>query len=273
MSNALTVTPSQSLITEEDMKILRNTKFKGFSDGEVAYCAKIATMLNLSPFLNQIHFVRRMGKDGTASISAQVGIDGFRLAAQRAGGYAGQDEPAFTYHVDDAKQAEPEKATVVVYKIVQGLRCAFTGSARWSEYYPGKNHIWDKMQHTMLAKCAEALALRKAFPAELSGVYANEEMHQADNRPPSIRPEAPGPEDGFSRPMHLPYLITNGTYARKMFREIDLNELREYHDRQEAAIHSGKKIAPAWWDEFSREAVKYIAGVENETNQEGDSDF
>jgi hypothetical protein len=70
-----------------------------------------------------------------------------------------------------------------VYKLVGGLRCAFSSSARWKEYCQEASPMWKKMPFLMLAKCAEALALRKAFPAELSGVYTHEEMMQADTEP------------------------------------------------------------------------------------------
>ena len=65
--------------------------------------------------------------------------------------------------------------------MVAGVVGNFTATARWSEYYPGKSQgfMWDKMPHTMLGKCAEALALRKAFPSQLSGLYTGDEMAQA----------------------------------------------------------------------------------------------
>jgi phage recombination protein Bet len=167
---------SKALLTEEDIKILRDTKFRKFEDHEIAYASKICTLLRLNPLLNQIHFVKRKNKDGTYSITAQVGIDGFRLTAMRAGGYAGSDEPVFETSLDKKK---PLKATVTVYRIVEGQKCSFTASARWDEYTTGEQ-MWQRMPFNQLAKCAEALALRKAFPAELSALRTDEEMDQAD---------------------------------------------------------------------------------------------
>jgi hypothetical protein len=88
---------------------------------------------------------------------------------------AGSDDAAFT---DDGHGLA---ASVSVYRMTQGQRFAYTATARWSEYCPpsGQDHMWQKMPHTMLAKCAEALALRKAFPRQLAGLYASEEMEQA----------------------------------------------------------------------------------------------
>jgi phage recombination protein Bet len=183
VGTAVAVAPPgpKSLLSPEDLTILKRGKFKNFTDDEIEHAAKICDALSLNPFLNQIHFVKRRNKDGTYSVTAQTGIDGFRLHAQRAGGYAGNDEPVFEYAPNDQLRDRPIKATVTVYRIVGGHKCGFTASARWKEYYPGPGQgLWDKMPHNQLAKCAEALALRKAFPAELSALRTDEEMDQAD---------------------------------------------------------------------------------------------
>ena len=218
--NQLTTTAPKALLTPGEIETLRNSKFKGFTAPEIKYCVAVINQLNLSPFLNQNHFVKRIFKDGTAVISVQVGIDGFRLHAQRAGGYAGSDEPVYEYN----DKNEVTKATVAVYKIVQGVRCPFTAAARWDEYYPGQgpnSRMWDKMPHNQLAKCAEALALRKAFPAELSSLYAEEEMHKDRDPKPYGQPTAADGLIGHERAD----MITGGSYARKRVGELTLDEL------------------------------------------------
>lgn len=178
------VLKSSGLIGSDEVRILKDSLFKGFTDPEVNYCVAISNQLNLSPLLKQIHFVKR----GT-SVVAQVGIDGFRLTAQRAGGYAGSLDAVFEFGSD---KKQPIKASVTVFKMVEGQKCEFTASARWDEYFPGEKQgtMWRKMPATMLAKCAEALALRKAFPAELSALRSDEEMQQADGPSKADRVQA-----------------------------------------------------------------------------------
>lgn len=149
---------------------------------------EIAKRRGLPPEEKQIYLVNYGG-----TWIVQTAIDGYRAIAERSGRYAGSSDPVF---VED--NPYPFKATITVKKAMDGGAIAeFSASAFWAEYYPGDGNrgiMWRKMPHTMLAKCAEALALRKAFPADLSGIYTNEEMHQADNghpEPTTIREQAP----------------------------------------------------------------------------------
>jgi len=129
---------------------------------------------DLSPFKRQIYLQLRTVND-EPSYSVELGIDGLRGIAEKTGNYAGSDDAVFEY--DKANQVQ--KATVTVWKIVKNIRCPFTASARWTEYCPPDKRafMWRKMPHGQLAKCAEALALRKAFP-NLGGFYISEEMDQ-----------------------------------------------------------------------------------------------
>lgn len=131
---------------------------------------------DLSPFKRQIYLqVRNVNEE--PSYSVELGIDGLRAIADRTGKYAGSDDANFEYEGGSMVK----KATVTVYKIVEGIRCPFTASARWAEYCPStekRAFMWRKMPHGQLAKCAEALALRKGFP-NLGGYYISEEMDQA----------------------------------------------------------------------------------------------
>jgi phage recombination protein Bet len=175
----------------EQIELVKRTVAKGATDDELALFLYTCKRTGLDPLAKQIHCVKRNGKNGP-QVTFQTAIDGYRLVADRTGKYAGNDDPIFKGGPD-----HPDEATVSVFKIVNGERCHFAATARWSEYFPGESQgfMWKKMPYLMLGKCAEALALRKAFPAELSGVYTDEEMHQADNLTIDTKAEPPeGPK-------------------------------------------------------------------------------
>jgi len=167
-------------IGNEKMELIKQTVAKGTTDLEFNLFLHACKRTGLDPLMKQIYAIKRLNrKTNKEEMSIQTGIDGYRLIADRTGGYAGSDEP--TYIIAEDKL--PDVASVTVYKLVGGIRCPFSSSARWAEYYSDSSPMWKKMPFLMLGKCAEALALRKAFPAELSGVYTHEEMNQADNEP------------------------------------------------------------------------------------------
>lgn len=162
----------------EQINLIKQTVAKGVTDLELKLFLYQAQRTGLDPLSKQIHAIKRWNKGlNRDEMAIQTGIDGYRLIADRTGQYAGSDDPLF----EESNTGDLIKATVTVWKLVNGVRCAFSASARWSEYYPGdkQGFMWHSKPFLMLGKCAEALALRKAFPQELSGVYTHEEMQQA----------------------------------------------------------------------------------------------
>jgi len=172
--------------TNEQIALLKRTIAPGIPDDELSLALYDARRRGLDVLAGQMHLVPRKS-DGRVKWTRQVSIDGYRLLAARTGEYAGSDDATFrgtiSITLDDRSTVAvvPEMATVTVWRFVQGQRCPFTASARWREYYPGSRQgvLWHRMPHGQLAKVTEALALRKAFPAELSGLYTDDEMEQA----------------------------------------------------------------------------------------------
>lgn len=171
MSNLVLKTPSE-IIDSEQLEILKNQYSRDLNELEFRAFIHVCRSTNLDPLRKQIYAVKRDGK-----MVVQTGIDGFRAIAFRTQQYAGRDETQFDYDKDKLIRAK-----VTVYKLLGGLRCPFTATANWDEYYPGEKlgFMWRKMPEVMLGKCAEAQALRMAFPEELSGLYSDTEMQQAD---------------------------------------------------------------------------------------------
>lgn len=170
----------------EQEAMIRDMYMSGATPLEAAVLLEIAKSRRLDPLKKQIHFVKRKGYDGEPDKwTAQVAIDGFRSIANDTGLYDGQDEPEIIYDADGYVIA----AKVRVYR--RDIGRAFVGNAHFSEYCQVKSNgdatkMWAKMPRTMIAKCAEALALRKAFPEELGGLYTSDEMGQAENEPPPV---------------------------------------------------------------------------------------
>jgi phage recombination protein Bet len=163
--------PQDQGFTRDKIELIKRTIAVGATDDELQLFLYTAKKTGLDPLARQIYAIKRAGK-----MTIQTGIDGYRLIADRTRQLAGISDYVF----DSEEGKFPNKATVTVYKIIDGLVREFTASARWSEYSQGSSPMWQKMPYLMLGKCAEALALRKAFPADLSGVYTAEEMGQAD---------------------------------------------------------------------------------------------
>ncbi len=185
MSNEIVVQNNNSdIITFDDKKIglIKRTVAEGATDDELELFLHQAKKTGLDPLARQIHFQKYNTSKGP-KVAIITGIDGYRLVASRTGVYAGNDDPVFDGRIKYSGKDVPAKATVTVWRIVGGKRCAFSSSAYWEEYCPPhpRDYQWKKMPHVMLAKCAEAAALRKAFPADLSGVYTHEEMQQSNS--------------------------------------------------------------------------------------------
>lgn len=168
----------QTQYTSTQIELLADTIAKDLTEPELALFIQVCKRTGLDPFSKQIYAIKRKGRMGI-----QTSIDGYRLIAQRSGDYAGQDGPFWCG--PDGKWADiwlskqpPAAAKVGVYR--QGFTKPVWGVATFAEYSTGE-FMWDKMPATMIAKCAESLALRKAFPADLSGIYTAEEMGQADS--------------------------------------------------------------------------------------------
>ncbi len=181
MTTAMTTSKSGAIqavaqggYSREQIDTLKQTVARGASDAQLALFLEVCRARQLDPFTRQVHWTPQ---------GIICGIDGFRAIADRTERYV----PGPTqYEMDGASLVA---AHVTVRKAVGGTWHDITESAYLVEY-AGGSPIWRKMPRVMLAKCAEARALRRAFPADLSGLYAPEEMDQAESDQRSQRASA-----------------------------------------------------------------------------------
>ncbi len=179
--------------SDDQVELIKRTIAKDCTDDELQMFMHQCKRTGLDPLARQIYAVKRKGR-----LTIQTSIDGFRLIAQRTNEYEGQAGPFWCGKdgkwVDVWLQSEhPIAAKVGVWR--KNFKEPLFGVAKWAEYNQPQNTMYQTMPAHMLAKCAESLALRRAFPQELSNIYTTEEMAQAD-------------QDAFSQSNERPAALT-----------------------------------------------------------------
>jgi len=188
----------QIMVTDEQLKLVKSVIFPDSTDDELKLFIYECQRRGVHPLDRKIYPIKRSIGDGEKRLVFQTSIDILRSESKAEG-----DEAGISTTYGPEKDGYPEWVEVTVYRYVLPPKewpqawlanpdivpkLAYTGRAYWKEYYPGERlgHMWRKMPHHMLAKCAEAIARRLAWPQRLEKLYAEEEFGEDKNGEPKI---------------------------------------------------------------------------------------
>lgn len=184
-----------SLVTAEQAEAIRtalkSSLYPGASDASVDMVLSYCRAAGLDPMQKPVHIVPMW--DSKARETRDVvmpGIGLYRTNAARTGEFAGMSEPEFgpivTERVGNRDATFPEWCRVTVSRrLPSGHVAQFTAVEYWIENYAIKggkeqdqspNAMWTKRPRGQLAKCAQAQALRMAFPEATGSMPTAEEM-------------------------------------------------------------------------------------------------
>lgn len=215
-----------AIIQDKDLELIRDTYCKGATPDEFSLFVQTANRLGLSPVGRQVFAIKRWDSNLRREVmQPMVSIDGLRLVAERSGKYAGQTQPMWcgedgVWKDVWVKSTPPSAAKVGVLR--HDFKDPLYAIAVYSSYCQRNKEgnpmaLWGKMPELMLSKCAEALALRKAFPQELSGVYSPDEMGVEEEQ----QPEKP------RQVAHQDAKLELETQAKEMAKEVELCDTQE----------------------------------------------
>jgi phage recombination protein Bet len=179
--------PVEDLGTRVRLQAMRKMMFPRIADEQFEIFLDMCKLHGMNPWRKECYPKVVPGPDGLV-VHLIVSIGKLRARAHASGIYAGCEDAAPEYD----EHGRLKKAGVTVYKLIDGVRHPYTAWAYWHEYRPldepddeeREQSLRDQMPHMWLGKCAEALALRRAFPEQCDGLYMSEEFEQADRRRP-----------------------------------------------------------------------------------------
>ena len=222
MSQSLTIQDDQDGFTPQQVAALQQIGVEGAQPGDLAVFFHQVQRTGLDPFARQIYMIGRRQKQGNQWVTKQTiqtGIDGFRLIARRA-----CDRTKETLSISQPYYATPDgnwldfwpfdTPPVAAKVMVKRGGGEFPAVAMFREYAGttrdgSLTRMWADKPSVMIGKCAEALALRKAFPLDLSGLYTAEEMNASDSDVQGV--EAPS----VDRLPHVPGGASNAVAQRR----------------------------------------------------------
>jgi len=264
MSNALTVQSEERMID-----VMRASLYPGAKPDSIRMVMGYCAARNLDPLRKPVHivpmWVKEPGSDkGAMQDVVMPGIALYRIEAARTGEYAGKSEPIFgpmmTQKLSGVEISFPAWCKVTVYRMVNGQRCEFTALEYWLENYAtakrdtdAPNAMWKKRAFGQLAKCAEAQALRMAFPEATGGEPTAEEMEGKVLEPRAVENLATAPP---APPAEVPLLLI-GPDAK----EYAFNGVKKWLEAAGRAISKVEPDALGAWRDANKAHIEAVADL------------